>query len=444
MNEYITPDFQELRDHVAEQQLIAIALSGQAMPDAMRALPVQAFTAWHCQDIATAIYDLDARSLPTDAAVVAREVIARCGTDDRARQLGKMIADLAGHPVPASSAGYYAERLASLFAARKAVAAAGSFQHMVAYAAEHDDPDSWGKALASMQENLDGARDALRPVAPRPPMSLGELLDSPDDPYDWLVPNLLERTDRLIVTGFEGHGKSMLLAQFALTIAAGLHPFSGDPLPCGPQRVLIFDAENSRRQMRRRYRGMRWQIERRLRRYSLPEVDWPGHVRIVSRPEGVALSDARELARIEQSISASSPDLVVAGPLYKLAAEDIRDEQAAKELLNTLDGLRIRHQFTLICEAHAGHANDGGGNRRVRPIGSSVFLRWPEFGFGIAPTGDAEAEEHPSEVVIKHWRGSREERHWPVTLCHGTGPGDLPWKPSNADYWDLPTERGAA
>lgn len=441
-DQFIPADYPELRDPIAERQLLAIALTS-GFPEAMLTLPVAAFDQWQSADIAAVVYDLNARGLPVDPPVVAREVVNRCGTDDRARQLSKLVADLIGYPVPASSAAYYAERLARLHAARRAVAQAGVFQRMAAYAAENDDPDAWARALREMGEAVEETAQAVQPAAARPPMSLGELLESPEDPYDWLVPDLLERMDRLIVTGFEGHGKSMLLAQFALTIAAGLHPFTGDPLPCGPQRVLIFDAENSKRQMRRRYRGLRWQIERLLRRHGRPDVDWGQIVRIVSRPEGVSLSDPRELARIEQSITATAPDLVVAGPLYKLAAEDIRDEQAAKELLNTLDGLRVRHQFTLICEAHAGHANDGGGNRRVRPIGSSVFLRWPEFGFGIAPHGeDAANQEHPSTVVIKHWRGSRDERHWPQTLQHGTS---LPWEPENAEYWDMPArQRGAA
>jgi replicative DNA helicase len=39
-------------------------------------------------------------------------------------------------------------------------------------------------------------------------VSLGELMSKPDDPYDWVIPGLLERMDRLVITGEEGLGKA--------------------------------------------------------------------------------------------------------------------------------------------------------------------------------------------------------------------------------------------
>ncbi len=56
------------------------------------------------------------------------------------------------------------------------------------------------------------------------PKKLDELLKL-NVTYDWLVPNLLERKDRLIVTGGEGSGKSYLLRQMAVMMASGMHPF---------------------------------------------------------------------------------------------------------------------------------------------------------------------------------------------------------------------------
>jgi replicative DNA helicase len=423
----------DLIDPIAEGQVLAIALRSEQPPAEFLALPVTAFSNWQHQIIAAAIHELHAKGTPTDPEIVIRAITDRGGTDERARQLGNLAARLVTHEVPYASIGYYAERLAALSAARTATAAAAHFTQAVEFAAENDDDTAMSHALTTMRQSVDAAELAFRPAAPQPPMSLAELLEADEDPYDWLVPDLLERSDRLIVTGFEGTGKSYILAQFALCIAAGLHPLTTEPLP-REHRVLIFDVENSRRQLQRRYRRIRAQVEQLRRSYGRPPVDWRHAVRIVSRPEGVALTEPRELARIEQNIALTAPDLVVAGPLYKMSSLDIRDEQAALELCATLDGLRVRHGFTLICEAHAGHANDGSGNRRVRPIGSSVFLRWPEFGFGIAPFGDSQHEEHPTVVEVKHWRGSRDERNWPRLLKHGQ---HLPWQPANDDYWQL-------
>jgi hypothetical protein len=47
-----------------------------------------------------------------------------------------------------------------------------------------------------------------------------------DDPEDWVIPGLLAREDRLILTGAEGLGKMMLLRQIAVCAAAGLDPFT--------------------------------------------------------------------------------------------------------------------------------------------------------------------------------------------------------------------------
>ena len=69
----------------------------------------------------------------------------------------------------------------------------------------------------------------------------------------------------------------------------------------------------------------------------------------------------------------------------------------------------------LVVEAHAGHG-EAGRRRSVRPVGSSLQLRWPEFGYGLVPAND----EWPCrEVVVKGWRGPRDERDWPKRLTWG-------------------------
>ena len=52
-----------------------------------------------------------------------------------------------------------------------------------------------------------------------------------DDDYDWVIPGLFERQDRMIVTGAEGYGKTTWLRQLAIMFAAGLHPNHGQKLP---------------------------------------------------------------------------------------------------------------------------------------------------------------------------------------------------------------------
>src|SRR5699024_6783073 len=82
---------------------------------------------------------------------------------------------------------------------------------------------------------------------------LWELLDGPDD-YDWIIPNLLEKQDRVVITGGEGAGKSYFVQQMAILSAAGIHPMTGDQID--PIKVLVVDAENSEKQWRRRIRPL--------------------------------------------------------------------------------------------------------------------------------------------------------------------------------------------
>ena len=265
-----------------------------------------------------------------------------------------------------------------------------------------------------------------------PPISLQALLDEPEEPYDWLVPNLLERMDRVIFTGFEGTGKSYLLAQFALAIAAGVHPFQAVPFSRNGFRVLVLDCENSKKQIKRRYRKVVQNVNQIREMYSMKPIDWSQHLRFEVRPDGINLADMQQYARVESAIAATAPDLVVAGPLYRMHKTNINDEQAARELVDALDRLRVKYGFTLLAEAHVGHGGEHTGGRKLRPTGSSLFLRWPEFGYGIRAFRDAVGEEHPSVVEMVAWRGSRDERMWPGLLKHSES--ELPWMPADAAY----------
>lgn len=426
-----------MRDHGAEEQLLAIVMHGHL--DEFLKLPLEAFDHWKNQALAQSVHRVHAAGHPVDMITVSRDIITNVGGTQRIQEISGLAARLGTHALPEASAPYYAERLAGLQAIRKLSQSVEDYRGKFIYAATNDDAATMARASEQFREEMALAENAFKPLTDiEPPMSLQALLDEPDDDYDWLVPYLLERQDRLILTGFEGTGKSYLLAQFACCIAGGIHPFTGQPLPDQDLRTLVFDVENSKRQIKRRYRRIRAQVDALRKRYELDELDWDQAVRFESRPEGVDISNPKELARIEQSVALTAPDLVIAGPLYKMSKLNIQEEQAAKELTDTLDGLRVRHGFTLIAEAHAGHATDG-VQRKVRPIGSSLFLRWPEFGYGLVRHEDAKGE-HPSIVEVRAWRGSRDERDWPTVLCHGT---ELPWQPTGA-YFDQVRDNGHA
>lgn len=247
---------------------------------------------------------------------------------------------------------------------------------------------------------------------------LWEFIGAEDPPYDWIIPGLLERGDRLILTGFEGLGKSMLTRQLAVATAAGLDPFLFTNI--SPRRVLFIDCENSERQGRRKFRPLAAASIK--ARHRVPD----GGLRLIHKPEGIDLTRDDDAAWLLERVVAHQPDLLICGPFYRLHAADMNDERAARRVVGILDAARARADCALITEAHAGHGEHG-KKRSVRPLGSSLQLRWPEFGFGLAPAEDPEPGQPCRDVFVRPWRGARDERNWPTRLTWGD-PDGWPWQ----------------
>lgn len=257
-------------------------------------------------------------------------------------------------------------------------------------------------ALERLAGDLDRAR---RPASARglnaSGVELGKFLDAtPPDP-DWLIPGLLERQDRTIVTGPEGGGKSTLLRQLGVQMASGIHPFGGDPFP--PVRVLILDLENSARQVYPKLHALR----------AAAGDRYAGGLVVAVRGEGLDLANG-DGAVLVTEVENAKPDVLITGPAYKMVAGDPTEEGPARLVADHLDKIRMRYGCAVILEAHSPHASNG-GRRPTRPYGASLWLRWPEFGLHLGEGGE-----------LTHWRGPREERDWPAMLQRG---GTWPWTP---------------
>lgn len=273
-----------------------------------------------------------------------------------------------------------------------------------------------GRSLADFEVTREAREDAPPDLAP----DLYEFISIVDPPDEWVIPGLLERSDRLIWTGFEGLGKSVMTRELAVAAAAGIHPFTDELFD--PRRVLFIDCENPDRKSRRHFR----KLERVARWKGRPVPE--GILRILQRPAGVDLTREDGAAWLVERVTAHKPDLLVVGPLYRLHATDTNEESAARAIVTALDAARIKADCALITEAHAGHG-DAALKRSVRPAGSSLFLRWPEFGYGLKPLGEADENGHHRTACITAWRGPREERHWPREVRWGNGEAEWPWVP---------------
>jgi replicative DNA helicase len=250
---------------------------------------------------------------------------------------------------------------------------------------------------ASVATRFAGIRDSGSTEEDFTGRTLAELLAETDDEPDWIIPGLLERRDRLMLTGEEGLGKSHLLRQFAIHAAAGLNPLDVDRR-IEPIRTLIVDCENTWSQVRRKAR---------------PAAEWAGRYGqdptdrlMIDCTSRMDITRDKDLARIHQLLDVWCPDLVVLGPLYRLVPRALQTDDDTAPVLAAIDTIRDRGCAVLM-EAHAGHAIGKGGLRDLRPRGSSSLLGWPEFGFGMRAIG---AEGYADLV---QWRGPREERDWP-------------------------------
>lgn len=233
--------------------------------------------------------------------------------------------------------------------------------------------------------------------------------ESDVDNYDWLIPGLLERRERVIVVAAEGIGKTMLARQVAITSACGVSPFSFQRMP--PITTLTVDLENPERIIRRSTRsimhsakGMGWALEPRAH--------------LVIKPDGMNLLDSADRLLLESYMEQVKPDLLLIGPLYKafLDPGTRTSEAVAIEVVRYLDTLRVYFDCALWMEHHA-PLGETQNSRNLRPFGSAVWSRWPEFGLALQPDPTAVGEY---VYDVKHFRGERDERYWPLKMRRGT------------------------
>lgn len=439
----------DFADAAAERTVLSAVINDPlGLRDAWGKLPADVW--WHPQHqiIASAITELYARDLLagarddheriTTAAVKVTEAAMReAGTDGHQQAAQRLVANLVTDAVPSVLFARYAERLGYLARMRKLAEASLSLSQRLGERHYADDEASMAEAISDMRAVLDEVEQAQAADAEDDaPMPLADLLDSDRD-YRWLIPGLFERRDRMILTGWEGAGKSELVHQIGVCVAGQVHPFTGYALAPredgSPLRVMAVDCENSWSQLARRLRRHTRIVDRLREENGQGAFDW-SHLthRIALYPDGLELTKATDVARLSRAMDQAAPDLVLIGPLYKLTDADLNDGPASKAVLVALDRLRVRHDCVMLVEHHPGHATTGAkGTRSIRPAGSSNLMKWPEFGRGLMPA-DKSGQDY-SRMLLAHWRADREQRVFPRELIRGSG--RLPWTPADDEYF---------
>ena len=275
-----------------------------------------------------------------------------------------------------------------------------------------------GDALSRMIEGLSGIRKHSSGSL-LDGKDLGELLEVSGD-YDWLVEGLMERGDRLMLTGGEGAGKTTFARQMAVCLSAGIHPFKLTEI--NPLRCLVIDAENSERQWKRAASDLVSAVL-----HGRPPADPRTNMHIVCSARLDVTREAH-IGAVHRKIDEFNPDIVFIGPLYKITSGAITNDDDAAPLLAALDSIRDRG-LAMVIEAHAGKSANAAGDRNLAPRGSSALLGWPEFGVGLR-LDENNTDGWTRVVELSRWRGDRDVRDWPMKL---TSAGPLAWNDDDAD-----------
>lgn len=377
----------------AEEALIGACLLSSGAVDAAAGLSSADFYKPVHATLFDGIVGLYHAGQPVDVLTVA----ARCPSVPRPE-----ISRIQASTPASANARAYADIVRSKALLRRAMMLA----HGVRDSAAEEDLDGVLQRAASFAADLGHATVSVDPA-----IEAEEFIAQINPERHWLVPNLLRRRERLILTAGEGAGKSTLLRQMAVMLAAGIHPFTREEVP--HLRVLIVDLENDETDLQVALKKL---LERAKSRYRKTLFVKP-------RPQGIDLSKAGDVAWLDGLIAEHQADLCVFGPLYKAFSapgnHSKDSETAAYPAAAAIDQIRIRRDCAFLIEAHAPHGASG-DRADFRPLGSTLWLRWPEFGLGMKPTADGTTK-------LVRWRGMRDrQRGWPETLTEGT---IWPWQP---------------
>ena len=207
--------------------------------------------------------------------------------------------------------------------------------------------------------------------APAAVLSLAQLLEQqPAAPPACLVePGLLPAQGILFVGGEPKVGKSLLVANLALSLAAGADRI-GFPIPA-PRRVLVCQFELPVPQFVSRLATMR-----RALGASADE-----HLLVDTRAAGHLLSAAEGLGHFLAAAKAASAEVIVLDPLYSAHDQDENDTRAMAALCQSLLRLRDASRAALVVVHHVrksiGRHEIGSafrGSSALHAVGDSYLL----------------------------------------------------------------------
>lgn len=339
-----------------------------------------------------AMETLHANGVPVDIATVhaqLKEIGARDNTAD--------LMSMQSNCPAVSHAPAYANTIRKHAAARREM---GILSEHLAKLNEGADPTAVADSVMTELQAID--RSGSIPVGLS---TFDEVIDNEEADSPVVIPDLAYADTRAILIATEGGGKSTLLRQIAFCASQGIHPFK--MVQIEPQRVLVLDLENPRRELRA--------TGHLLRHHARRAGDYdPERLYIFRRPGGLHLRDRAPLSELETVLQKLRPQLVVGGPVYKMGGRKSGEtyEEHADATQAILDNLRTRYGFALMLEHHAPRGGKDG--RPLVAFGGQRWEAWPDVSIGLVSKDDGRTLE------VTRNRPDRGSFTWPDRFTRGT------------------------
>jgi replicative DNA helicase len=209
------------------------------------------------------------------------------------------------------------------------------------------------------------------------------------------------------------------MRQMAVQLAAGIVPFTMQPNDA--LKVMFIDAENPEFQQQTDWRRLAGLAARHTGR-QVPDEN----LMILSEwrvePDLTTLDGQ---AWLYERIMAYRPQVCFMGPVQNLVSRDVKDDEVVRKFKHAISNARSICGTAFVIEHHAPHRQPGDKERQMRPYGSSLFMKWPDYGYGLRET------EQEGEYQLYPFRRPRvRSRAWPDMIRWG--------KPNTLEFpWEL-------
>jgi len=196
----------------------------------------------------------------------------------------------------------------------------------------------------------------------------------PDEPT-WLIETLWASQAVGLIGGAPKSCKSWLALEMALSVASG-RPCLGsfEPRQTGP--VLLYAAEDSPRQVRRRLEGLA-----QVRRVDFGALG----VHLILEP-ALRLDLPEDLQRLDDAVVSHTPRLLILDPFVRLHRIDENSAAEVSALLADLRSLQRRRQVAIVLVHHTRKSNGEAAGPALR--GSGDLHAWGDSNLYLRRNGD--------------------------------------------------------